>query len=85
MLDLKKILTATFINPFSDDIDLALLTNIASGFPESSKVEMCLLGVVNRGEFSSRFEVGSDNIVNFWDPIKNKNGTTSPPLTRKQK
>ena len=50
VLKLKEILTETFINPFGDDVDPALLLNIASGSPVSSEVEKCLLCVVKRGE-----------------------------------
>ena len=48
MLKLELILTETFINPFGDDVDPALLLNIASGSPVSSEVEKCLLGVVKK-------------------------------------
>ena len=90
MLKLKEILTETFINPFGDDVDPALLLNIASGSPVSSEVEKSLLCVVKRGEdlhseFTSRFEVGSENKLNFWDPIKKQEWQNSPASNKKTK
>ena len=40
----------------------------------SSDVERCLLGVADKGEelyseFTARFEVNSENKLNFWNPI----------------
>ena len=39
VLKLKEILTETFINPFGNDVDPALLLNIASGSPVSSDMK----------------------------------------------
>ena len=82
MLKLKDILTQTFINPFGDDVDSALLLNVASGSPVSPEVEKCLLSVAKRGEelyneFTARIQAKGENTrqennkkKTFWDPIK---------------
>ena len=56
---LKKDLTDTFINPFSDDLDADKLYNITSGSPVDEEVSRCLLtteerGMVLHSEFDKR-------------------------------
>ena len=70
MTNIKKVLTDTFINPFSDDLD------IISGSPVDEEVSRCLLTIEERGrllhsEFDKRScsNQGPEKIA-FWNPIK---------------
>ena len=69
-MKLKGILSETFTNLFADDIDSALLLNIASGSSVSPEVEKCLLELAKREEelcieFTSRFEKNNKNKLHF--------------------
>ena len=75
VLNLKSVLTDTFIDPFADALDPEKLFNIASGGSTSDEAASCLLGIYERGkvlydEFDSRFTEGKMNEKTFWSPIK---------------
>ena len=73
---LKKVLTDTFIDPFSDDLDADKLYNIMSGSPVDEEVSRCLLTIEERGRvLHSEFDIrlcsnqGPEKTT-FWNPIK---------------
>ena len=73
IVNMKDILTNTFLNPFSFDLDDDKLFNIASGCPIPDEASNCLLGIRDRGQvlyssFRPRLSVGNGEI--FCDPIK---------------
>ena len=69
------ILTNTFINPFSLDLDNDRLFNIASGCPIADEAASYLLGIEGRGQVSYssfRLRLSGESKTNIWDPIKNE-------------
>ena len=69
---MSDILTNTFINPFSLDLEESKLFNIASGCPISDEAATILLNIKKKGEeLHQDFQekISGNHSENFWTPI----------------
>ena len=75
IVQMNDILTNTFINPFTTELDDEKLFNIASGCPIPDEAADCLLSIHERGKSlhaNFRTRLSGESELNFWDPVKNQ-------------